>query len=103
LPAVRLAFCEIHRKIVSVVSPILGDQGSRAGLTQVCRQLDGSKELVLELAAEGTLPPICVRAIEHRLTPRDLVQLELLRKGLDGISPPRGWREKGRPVDYQSS
>jgi hypothetical protein len=37
-------------------------------------------------AAEAILPPICVRSAEHRLLPRDLVQLELLRKGLDGIS-----------------
>jgi hypothetical protein len=42
--------------------------------------------LVLELAAEGSLPPICLRALERRLTPRDLVQLELLRKSLDGVT-----------------
>jgi len=33
--------------------------------------------------------------LEHRLTPRDLVQLELLRKDLDGIAPPRTWQESG--------
>jgi len=37
------------------------------------------------------LSAICIRAAEHRLTPRDTVQLELLRKGLDGISPARRW------------
>jgi hypothetical protein len=49
-----------------------------------CRgeRLAGSRDLVLELAAEGPLPPICVHTAEHRLTPRDLVQLELLRKDL---------------------
>jgi hypothetical protein len=67
---------------------IIGDYGARDTLARICRRLDGSRDLVLELAAEGPMPPICVRAVEHRLTPRDLVQLELLRKGLDGISPP---------------
>jgi len=69
---------------------IIGDYGARDTLARICRRLDGSRDLVLELAAEGPMPPICVRAVEHRLTPRDLVQLELLRKGLDGISSPRG-------------
>jgi hypothetical protein len=69
---------------------IIGDRGSRKALEKICRRLDGSRDLVLELAAEGSLPPICLRAIEKRLTPRDEAQLELLRKGLDGISPPRG-------------
>ena len=69
---------------------IIGDYGARDTLARICRRLDGSRDLVLELAAEGPMPPICVRAVEHRLTPRDLAQLELLRKGLDGISSPRG-------------
>jgi hypothetical protein len=69
--------------------PVIGDQGARLALERTLRRLDGSRDLVLELAAEDTLPPICIRASERRLTPRDLVQLELLRKGLDGISPPR--------------
>jgi hypothetical protein len=72
---------------------IVGDHGARDALTRICRRLDGSRDLVLELAAEGGLPPICLRAAEHRLTPRDLVQLELLRRGLDGISPSRAWQE----------
>jgi hypothetical protein len=67
--------------------PIIGDYGARDTLARICRRLDGSRDLVLELAAEGPMPPICVRAAERRLTPRDAVQLELLRKGLDGISP----------------
>jgi hypothetical protein len=72
------------------IEEIVGDQGSRNALERICRRLDGSRDLVLELAAEDTLPPICIRASERRLTPRDLVQLELLRKGLDGITPSRG-------------
>jgi hypothetical protein len=68
---------------------IVGDFGARHALERTLQRLDGSRNLVLELAAEDTLPPICMRAAERRLTPRDLIQLELLRKGLDDISPPR--------------
>jgi hypothetical protein len=70
--------------------PIIGDFGARRRLERICRRLDGSRDLVIELASEGPLPPICLRALERRLTPRDLIQLELLRKGLDGISSSRG-------------
>jgi hypothetical protein len=70
---------------------VVGDFGARRALERILQRLDGSRALVLELAAEGPLPPVCARAAEHRLTPRDLVQLELLRKGLDGITPSRGW------------
>ena len=69
---------------------VIGDYGARDTLARICRRLDGSRDLVLELAEEGPMPSICVRAAGHRLTPRDLVRLELLRRGLDGISPPRG-------------
>jgi hypothetical protein len=69
--------------------PLTGDHGARATLAWICRRLDGSRDLVLELAEEGTMPPICVRAAEHRLTPRDAIRLELLRQGLDGIAAPR--------------
>jgi hypothetical protein len=65
---------------------VIGDYGARNTLARVCRRLDGSRDLVLKLAEEGQMPPICVRAAEHRLTRRDLVQLELLRRGLDGIT-----------------
>jgi hypothetical protein len=73
------------------IEPIIGDQGARHTLERTLRRLDGSRGLVLELAAEGSPPLIVVRAAEGRLTRRDAVQLELLRKGLDGISPPRAW------------
>ena len=70
---------------------IAGDRGARDALTWICRRLDGSRELVLELATETVLPPICLRAAERRLTPRDAVQIELLRRGLDTIPALRSW------------
>jgi hypothetical protein len=69
---------------------VVGDFGARRALERTLQRLDGSRDLVLELAAEGPLPPVCLRAAEHRLTLRDLVQLELLRKGLDSITPSHG-------------
>jgi hypothetical protein len=68
---------------------VVGDFGARRALERTLQRLDGTRELVLALAQEGPLPPVCVRAAERRLTPRDEVQLELLRKGLDSITPPR--------------
>ena len=74
------------------IEPIVGDQGARRALEHILRRLDGSKDLVIELAAGDALPPICIRAAGHRLTPRDLVQIELLCRDLNGISPPgAGW------------
>jgi hypothetical protein len=32
-----------------------------------------------------------LRALDHRLPPRNKVELDLLRRGVDGISPPRSW------------
>jgi len=32
-----------------------------------------------------------LRALDHQLTPRDEIELDLLRRGLAGISPPRSW------------
>jgi hypothetical protein len=69
--------------------PLVGDNGARQRLGRLCARLDGSKDLVLALAAEEGLPDIVWRALAHRLTPDDLVQLEALRRGLDGISTPR--------------
>jgi hypothetical protein len=74
--------------------PIIGDFGARHRLERIWRHLDGSRDLVLELASEGPLPPICLRALERRLTPRDHVQLELLRKGLDGVTASRSGAEE---------
>jgi hypothetical protein len=78
-------------KTIPGIEPVIGDLGGRMQLQRILARLDGSRDLVLELAAEDALPPICLRAAERRLTPRDLIQLELLRKGLDGITVPRGW------------
>src|SRR6516165_4777892 len=49
---------------------IIGDYGARGTLARICRRLDGSRDLVLELAEEGQMPPICVNAGAHRLTTR---------------------------------
>jgi hypothetical protein len=76
---------------------IVGDFGARRTLDRICERLDGSRDLVLELAAENRLPPICIRAAEQRLTSNDRAQLELLRKGLDGISAPRSCDADGSP------
>jgi hypothetical protein len=89
-PGVWAAILGALIKTTPGLEPIIGDHGARRQLERICRRLDGSRDLVLELAEEGQMPPICIRAAERRLTPRDLVQLELLRKGLDGISSPRG-------------
>ena len=78
-------------KTTGYALPLTGDLGARRQLDRICRGLAGSRELVLALAQERPLPAICIRASEQRLTPRDSVQLELLRKGLDGITPSRGW------------
>ena len=43
----------------------LSHGGARRALEHILRRLDGSRDLVLELAAEGPLPPICVRAAER--------------------------------------
>jgi len=58
--------------------PIIGDYGARDALARICRQLDGSRDLVLALAEERRLPAIVLRAVEQRLTPGDLARLELL-------------------------
>jgi hypothetical protein len=71
--------------------PLLGDQRARQILYHICRRLDGSRELLLALTQEEALPAICVHAIEHRLTPRALIDLEALRRALDGITAPRWW------------
>jgi hypothetical protein len=90
-----LAIVAAGSKAASASLPLAGDLGARRQLDRICRRLDGSRELVLELAQEGPLPPICARAAGRLLTPRDLVQLELLRQGLDGISPPHQWAAEG--------
>jgi hypothetical protein len=65
--------------------------GARRRLRRVCRSLDGSRDLVIELA-EGKVPEIVVNVIERRLTAVDAVALERLRQGLDDI----GGERRGR-------
>jgi hypothetical protein len=65
--------------------------GARRRLEQVCRRLDGSRALVIELA-EGRIPEIVVHVIERRLTVADAAALERLRQGLDDIEPIAGDR-----------
>jgi hypothetical protein len=72
-----------HTRITAL--PLLGDHGARQQLSQVCCRLDGCRSLVIALAEERSVPPIVIRAVEHYLSPRDLVMLEMLRQGLDAI------------------
>jgi hypothetical protein len=81
------------------VPPIFGDGNARYGLSRICHRLNGVQALVVELAEGITVPGIVVRAVEHRMTAGDLVELEELRKGLDDIRAPRWWvaAEAGDP------
>jgi hypothetical protein len=69
----------------------LADQARRR-LQRVCSRLDGSRALIIELA-EGRVPPIVLRVLDHTLTADDAVTLERLRRGLDDIGDGR----RGRP------
>jgi hypothetical protein len=65
---------------------------ARQRLAQACKQLDGSRNLVIALA-EGRSPPIVRRAVERKLTIADSVTLEKLRQGLDRVGRGRTRRE----------
>jgi hypothetical protein len=67
--------------------------GARHRLSRICRGLDGSRALVIELA-EGRIPEIVVHVIERRLTGADVESLERLRQGLDDIEPIAGERRR---------
>jgi hypothetical protein len=73
-----------HSRITAL--PTQGDAGARRQLVRICRELDGCRSLVIELAEERTIPSIVLRAITHCLTPHDLMTLEALRQGLDAIT-----------------
>jgi hypothetical protein len=62
----------------------LGSDSARWRLARVLQRLNGSRDLVIELA-EGRTPPIVIRAIERTLTRGDTVDLERLRAGLDRL------------------
>jgi hypothetical protein len=57
----------------------------------MCRSLDGSRDLVIELA-EGRIPEIVVHVIDHALTVDDAIVLERLRRSLDDIGGGAGRR-----------
>jgi hypothetical protein len=65
--------------------------GARRRLQRMCRSLDGSRDLVIELA-EGRIPTLVLRVLEHALTVDDAAALERLRQSLDDI----GGERRGR-------
>jgi hypothetical protein len=58
---------------------------ARRQLMRACRELDGSRDLIIGLA-EGRTPPLVVHVLEGRLSAADENQLALLRIGLDRIA-----------------
>jgi hypothetical protein len=58
--------------------------GARRRLARVCRELDGSRDLVIALT-EGRVPPLVIHAIEGRLSVEDEAELAGRRTGLDRI------------------
>ena len=65
---------------------------ARQRLAQACKQLDGSRNLVIALA-EGRSPPIVRRVVERKLSIAYSVTLEKLRQGLDRVGRGRTRRE----------
>jgi hypothetical protein len=62
-------------------------------LERMCRCLDGSRELVIELA-EGKVPEIVLHVIERTMTAADAESLEHLRRSLDDIGGERRGRSR---------
>jgi hypothetical protein len=85
-----LAIVAAGSRNAAYTQPLTGDRGARRQLSRICRELDGCRSLVIEFAEERTIPPLVILAIEDRRGPQDLVMLEKLRRGLDGISPRPG-------------
>jgi hypothetical protein len=77
----------------SFLPPLIGDQSARLQLARACRELNGCKSLVIDLAEEITVPPLVLRAIRRELTYHDMVMLEELRRALDDLQLPRSARE----------
>ena len=80
-----------HRRPIAApirVSAVNGRKGDadhvRYVLGRMLRHLDGSRDLVIELA-EGRCPPLVVRLMEGKLTGADERALERLRAGLDAL------------------
>jgi hypothetical protein len=70
---------------VPVIPVPHGADAARYKLGRVLRRLDGSRDLVIQLA-EGQSPPVITRVIEGRLSGADERILERLRQGLDALS-----------------
>jgi hypothetical protein len=86
----------------SFVAPLLDDRNARSSLARICRR-NGCSALVTELVEGSKIPAVVARAIERRLTSRDLAESEELRKGLDDIRAPRWWAdEAGDPAVKKS-
>jgi hypothetical protein len=69
--------------------------GARRRLERVCERLDGSRELVIELA-EGKVPELVLHVIEHTMAKADAESLERLRRSLDDIGGERRNRNRAR-------
>jgi hypothetical protein len=65
--------------------------GARRRPQRICRSLDGSRALVIELA-EGRIPEIVLHVIERRLTVADATALERLRVNLNSSGRTRHGR-----------
>jgi hypothetical protein len=63
---------------------------ARRQLVRALRQLDGSRDLVIDLA-EGRAPPVVLHVLERRLLRQDEAELDRLRAGLD----PEAGRRQG--------
>ena len=75
-----------------VIPVPLGADKARYQLTRALRRLDGSRDLVIELA-EGRCPPLITHVLEGRITGADECALDLLRTGLDAIGGRRSVRD----------
>jgi hypothetical protein len=58
----------------------------------VCRELEGSRDLIIGLA-EGKIPPLVVHVLEGRISAEDEADLVRLREGLDLIGRRGGFRQ----------
>jgi hypothetical protein len=77
--AVPTGFARPHNAIASGLA-----DSARQQLDQALRRLDGSRDLVVDIA-EGRVPEIVVHVLERRLTAADVMALERLRGGPDDI------------------
>jgi hypothetical protein len=62
-----------------------GSDAARWRLVRALSRLNGSRDLVVDLA-EGKLPPVVVHCLDGALTPGDYAELVLLRDGLDRMA-----------------